>query len=66
MITAAWPGQPWLDRKIREGDTILVTGRVKFFHGRQIQPRELMALVQVVLRHTSQTEPRAETKKRRS
>jgi ATP-dependent DNA helicase RecG len=41
MITAAWPGQPWLDRKIREGDTILVTGLVKFFHGRQIQPREM-------------------------
>ncbi len=41
MITAAWPGQPWLDRKIHQGDTILVQGRVKFFHGRQIQPREL-------------------------
>ena len=41
MITAAWPGQPWLDRKLREGDTVLVTGRVKFFHGRQIQPREM-------------------------
>jgi len=41
MITAAWPGQPWLDRKIRQGDTILVTGPVKFFHGRQIQPREM-------------------------
>ena len=41
MITAAWPGQPWLDRKIRQGDTILVTGHVKFFHGRQIQPREM-------------------------
>jgi ATP-dependent DNA helicase RecG len=41
MLTAAWPGQPWLDRKIREGDTLLVTGTVKFFHGRQIHPREL-------------------------
>jgi len=41
MITAAWPGQPWLERKIREGDTLLVTGPVKFFHGRQIQPREM-------------------------
>ncbi|MDT8367840.1 MAG: ATP-dependent DNA helicase RecG [Longimicrobiales bacterium] len=39
-ITVAWPGQPWLDRKLREGDTILVSGPVKFFHGRQIQPRE--------------------------
>lgn len=40
MITVAWPGQPWLDRKIREGDTVLVTGPVKFFHGKQVQPRE--------------------------
>ena len=41
MITVAWPGQPWLDRKLREGDRILVTGPVRFFHGRQIQPREM-------------------------
>ncbi|TVR65915.1 MAG: ATP-dependent DNA helicase RecG [Gemmatimonadales bacterium] len=40
MITCAWPGQPWLDRKIREGDQLLVTGPVKFFHGRQLHPRE--------------------------
>ena len=44
MITVAWPGQPWLDRKLREGDTLLVTGPVKFFHGRQIQPREFTIL----------------------
>ncbi|WP_405285502.1 ATP-dependent DNA helicase RecG [Gaopeijia maritima] len=39
-ITVAWPGQPWLDRKLREGDVLLVAGPVRFFHGRQIQPRE--------------------------
>ena len=44
MITVAWPGQPWLDRKLREGDTLLVSGRVKFFHGRQLQPREYIVL----------------------
>ena len=44
MITVAWPGQPWLDRKIRDGDTLLVTGPVKFFHGRQIHPREFSLL----------------------
>ncbi|HKK93120.1 MAG TPA: OB-fold nucleic acid binding domain-containing protein, partial [Longimicrobiales bacterium] len=43
-ITAAWPGQPWLDRKLREGDTVLVSGPVKFFHGKQIQPREYTIL----------------------
>ncbi len=39
-ITCAWPGQPWLDRKLREGDQLLVTGPVRHFHGRQIHPRE--------------------------
>ena len=40
IMTCAWPGQPWLDRTLQAGDRILVTGPVKFFHGRQIQPRE--------------------------
>ena len=40
LITCAWPGQPWVERLLRTGDRILVTGPVKFFHGRQIQPRE--------------------------
>jgi len=44
MITCAWPGQPWLDRKIREGDRLLVTGPIRFFHGRQLQPREFTIL----------------------
>lgn len=43
-ITVAWPGQPWLDQKLREGDTLLVTGTVKFFHGPQIQPREFVIM----------------------
>jgi ATP-dependent DNA helicase RecG len=44
MITAAWPGQPWLERKLEVGDLLLVTGPVKFFHGRQIRPREFTVL----------------------
>lgn len=40
MITCAWPGQPYLERKIREGDELLVSGSVRFFHGRQLHPRE--------------------------
>ena len=44
MITCAWPGQPWLDRRIRKGDLLLVTGPVKFFHGRQLRPREFTLL----------------------
>lgn len=44
LITCAWPGQPWLERKLQEGDLLLVTGPVKFFHGRQLQPREFTVL----------------------
>lgn len=40
LIECAWPGQPFLDRSIRPGDLLLVTGPVRFYHGRQIQPRE--------------------------
>jgi ATP-dependent DNA helicase RecG len=40
MIECAWPGQPWLDRSIKRGDLLLVSGPVRFYHGRQLQPRE--------------------------
>jgi len=40
MIEVSWPGQPFLDRSISKGDVLLVTGNVRFFHGRQLQPRE--------------------------
>ncbi|HTL96455.1 MAG TPA: ATP-dependent DNA helicase RecG [Gemmatimonadaceae bacterium] len=44
LIEAAWPGQPFLDRVVNKDDTLLVTGRVRFFHGRQLQPREMVNL----------------------
>jgi ATP-dependent DNA helicase RecG len=44
MIEASWPGQPFLDRTIEKGDTMLLTGPVRFFHGRQLQPREYIQL----------------------
>jgi len=44
MIEASWPGQPFLDRTINKGDALLVTGNVRFFHGRQLQPREFINL----------------------
>ncbi|HSU15281.1 ATP-dependent DNA helicase RecG [Longimicrobium sp.] len=40
MIECAWPGQPYLERVIHKGDLLLLSGPVKFFHGRQMQPRE--------------------------
>ena len=44
MIEVSWPGQPFLDRTISKGDVLLVTGAVRFFHGRQLQPREFINL----------------------
>jgi ATP-dependent DNA helicase RecG len=44
MIEAAWPGQPFLDRSVNVGDVLLLSGRVRFFHGRQLQPRETINL----------------------
>ena len=44
MIEVGWPGQPFLDRSINKGDLLLVSGTVRFFHGRQLQPREYINL----------------------
>jgi ATP-dependent DNA helicase RecG len=44
MVEVAWPGQPFLDRSINTGSVLLLTGRVRFFHGRQMQPREYVDL----------------------
>ena len=40
VIEASWPGQPFLDRTISKDDMLLLSGSVRFFHGRQLQPRE--------------------------
>ncbi len=42
MIEVAWPGQPYLDRAIAKEDVLLLSGPVRFFHGRQLQPREFV------------------------
>jgi ATP-dependent DNA helicase RecG len=44
MIEVSWPGQPYLDRTISKDDVLLVSGNVRFFHGRQLQPREYVNL----------------------
>ncbi len=44
LIECSWPGQPFLDRTIRKGDLLLCTGPVRFFHRRQMQPREYVVL----------------------
>jgi ATP-dependent DNA helicase RecG len=44
LLEVSWPGQPFLDRVIQKGDVLLLTGHVRFFHGRQLQPREFVNL----------------------
>ncbi|HUQ20357.1 MAG TPA: ATP-dependent DNA helicase RecG [Gemmatimonadaceae bacterium] len=44
VIEASWPGQPFLDRSISKDDLLLLSGSVRFFHGRQLQPREYVNL----------------------
>jgi ATP-dependent DNA helicase RecG len=44
LIEVAWPGQPFLDRTIEKGDQLLVSGPVRFYHGRQLLPREWVNL----------------------
>jgi ATP-dependent DNA helicase RecG len=44
LIECGWPGQPWLDRQINQDDVLLLSGPVRFFHGRQLAPREWVNL----------------------
>jgi len=44
LIEASWPGQPFLDRSINKGDVLLLSGTVRFYHGRQLMPREWVNL----------------------
>ena len=43
-LECAWPGQPFLERSIAKGMLLLVTGPVRYYHGRQIVPREFIVL----------------------
>jgi ATP-dependent DNA helicase RecG len=44
LLECAWPGQPFLERQIKPGQLLLVTGPVRFYHGRQLVPREFIVL----------------------
>jgi ATP-dependent DNA helicase RecG len=43
-LECAWPGQPFLERQIKQGQLLLVTGPVRYYHGRQLVPREFIVL----------------------
>ena len=44
LLECVWPGQPFLDRTIVVGQTLLVSGPIRFYHGRQMAPREFVVL----------------------
>ena len=44
VLECAWPGQAFLDRTIQVGQLLLVAGPIRFYHGRQMAPRELVIL----------------------
>ncbi len=44
LIECGWPGRPFLERQITKGLLLLVTGPVRHFHGKQLQPREFVVL----------------------
>jgi len=44
LLECVWPGQPFLDRSITVGQTLLVSGPIRFYHGRQMAPREFVIL----------------------
>jgi ATP-dependent DNA helicase RecG len=43
-LECVWPGQAFLDRAIAVGQTLLVAGPIRFYHGRQMAPREYLIL----------------------
>jgi ATP-dependent DNA helicase RecG len=47
VLECAWPGQPFLERQIKPGQLLLVTGPVRYYHGRQLVPREFVILADV-------------------
>jgi ATP-dependent DNA helicase RecG len=46
LLECAWPGRPFLERQIRKGQLLLVTGPVRYYHGRQLVPREFIVLAE--------------------
>ena len=44
LLECAWPGRPFLERQIKKGQLLLVTGPVRYYHGKQIIPREFIVL----------------------
>ena len=46
LLECAWPGRPFLERQIKKGQLLLVTGPVRYYHGRQLVPQEFIVLAE--------------------
>src|SRR3989440_5759913 len=46
LLECAWPGRPFLERQIKKGQLLLVTGPVRYYHGKQIVPSEFIVLAE--------------------
>src|SRR5205809_541781 len=46
VLECAWPGRRCLERQIKKGQLLLVTGPVRYYHGKQIVPREFIVLAE--------------------
>ncbi|HJS44036.1 MAG TPA: ATP-dependent DNA helicase RecG [Gemmatimonadales bacterium] len=46
LLECAWPGRPFLERQIKKGQFLLVTGPVRYYHGKQLIPREFIVLAE--------------------
>ncbi len=46
LLECAWPGRPFLERQVKKGQLLLVTGPVRYYHGKQIVPREFIVLAE--------------------
>ena len=46
LLECAWPGRPFLERQIKKGQLLLVTGPVRYYHGKQVIPSEFIVLAE--------------------
>ncbi len=46
LLECAWPGRPFLERQIKKGQLLLATGPVRYYHGKQLVPREFIVLAE--------------------
>jgi len=46
LLECAWPGRPFLERQIKKGQLLLVTGPVRYYHGKQLIPSEFIVLAE--------------------